>query len=101
VRSSRIGKTLAHYEVTPKLGKGGMGEVFRKTAPFFPTGPGMPCVRKRARETISVILPNGRNGGVKTRGNSRRRKNTLPCANHTVRWKMIRLLFNIMNLGWT
>ena len=24
-----VGKTLAHYEVTEKLGQGGMGEVFR------------------------------------------------------------------------
>jgi hypothetical protein len=26
---SMIGKTLAHYEITSQLGKGGMGEVFR------------------------------------------------------------------------
>jgi hypothetical protein len=24
-----IGKTLAHYEITGRLGKGGMGEVFQ------------------------------------------------------------------------
>jgi serine/threonine protein kinase len=26
---SMVGKTLAHYEITSQLGKGGMGEVFR------------------------------------------------------------------------
>jgi serine/threonine protein kinase len=26
---SMIGKTLAHYEITSQLGKGGMGEVYR------------------------------------------------------------------------
>jgi hypothetical protein len=29
---SMIGKTLAHYEITSQLGKGGMGEVFRATS---------------------------------------------------------------------
>ncbi len=30
-----IGKTLAHYEVTDRLGKGGMGEVFLRRISYF------------------------------------------------------------------
>jgi serine/threonine-protein kinase len=42
---SMIGKTLAHYEITSHLGKGGMGEVYQAKD------------RKLARDVAIKVLP--------------------------------------------
>jgi serine/threonine protein kinase len=42
---SMIGKTLAHYEITGRLGKGGMGEVYQEKD------------RKLGRDVAIKVLP--------------------------------------------